>query len=672
MIGQTNSRYKMIKDHLILYSLFHAISVFHYQPILRGDIKMSGSIFYSFIFIVLSITSTFTFSQQVVPDSIFIREKYVKYEYQVPMRDSIKLFTVVYAPKDTNELHPILFTRTPYSVGPYGTDKYIRFLSNLTRQYMQRNYIMVYQDVRGRFMSEGTFVDVRPYIPSKKNNKDIDESSDAYDTIDWLIKNIHQNNGRVGFKGISYGGFYTTMASIDAHPALKATSPQAPVSEWMGGDDWFHNGAFLLPHAFDFLVQLGWSRPQPTMRDYRPFDHGTPDGYKFFLELGTLSNANKRYMHDSVAFWNELMRHGKWDKFWEERSVLPHLKNIKPATMVVGGWFDTENLYGALHTYAQIEKDNPANRNMLVMGPWAHHWWPRDDVDSLGDIKFGSNLSKFFAESLEVPFFEYYLRGQGELTLPKAVVFLTGANEWKMLDSWPPKNTEQLKIYFADKEKLTFEPPIKVVSEYDEYINDPKKPVPYTNEITHWYNAAFMVEDQRFASRRTDVLTYQTDKLTEEITVAGPITVDLVGSTSGTDCDWIVKVIDVFPDTTSDPEPNPQNIHYGGYQMLIRGDVLRAKFRNSLEKPEPVKPNQPTSFQFVLQDVFHKFKPDHCIMVQVQSTWFPMIDRNPGKFIDIYHAKDSDYQKTKQRIYHSTKHSSHLMVNVVRENKIIK
>lgn len=620
-----------------------------------------------YLFLSIALSISVVFSQATVPDSIFIREHYTKHEYQIPMRDSIKLFTVVYVPKDTTELHPILFTRTPYSVGPYGADKYIRFISNLTRQYIQRNYIMVYQDVRGRFMSEGTFVDVRPYISQKKSNKDIDESSDAYDTIDWLVNNIPGNNGRVGIKGISYGGFYSTMASIDAHPAVKATSPQAPIAQWMGGDDWFHNGAFLLPHAFDFLIQLGWHRMQPTVRDYRPFDHGTPDGYKFFLDLGALPNANAKHMHDSISFWNELIQHGMWDKFWEERSVLPHLKNIRPATMVVGGWFDTENLYGALHTYTQIEKDNPVNDNILVMGPWAHHWWPRDDVDSLGDIKFGSNLSKFFAESLEVPFFEHYLRGKGEFKLSEAVVFLTGANEWKMLDSWSPKTTEQLKMYFADNEKLIFEPPTQIVSEYDEFISDPKKPVPYTNEITHWYNPAFMVEDQRFASRRPDVLTYQTDKLTESITIAGPITVNLIGSTSGTDCDWIVKVIDVFPDTTSDPEPNPRNIHLGGYQMLIRGDVLRAKFGNSLEKPEPVKPNHATSFQFVLQDVFHKFKPDHRIMVQVQSTWFPMIDRNPGKYIDIYNAKDSDYQKTIQRVYRSGKHFSYLKVNVVKE-----
>jgi len=622
------------------------------------------------ILIVLGIMVTSAYSQTAIQDSIFIREHYEKHEYQIPMRDGVKLFTAVYVPKDTTELHPILMERIPYGISPYGPEKYFRLFfnrfSNLWQKYVRRNYILAFQDVRGRFMSEGTFADVRPYIPQKKSKQDIDESTDAYDTIDWLIKNIPRNNERVGVKGISYDGFYATMASIDAHPAVKAISPQAPITQWMGGDDFNHNGAFLLPHAFDFLMKNGWPRPQPTMNDSRTFNHGTPDGYKFFLDLGALPNANKKFMHDSVAFWNEIMRHGMWDEYWEKRSVLPHLKNIKPATMVVGGWFDTENLYGSLQTYMGIERNNTDNKNILIMGPFSHNRWAANEEDSLGLIRFGHNLTKYYADSIEVPFFDYYLRDKRHPNFAEATIFLTGANEWRKLDSWPPKNIKPMNIYLSEGEKLIFDIPKGTISAYDEYTSDPRKPVPYTAENRHWYNRAFIVEDQRFAARRPDVLVYQTSPLTEPITIAGSIEVNLIGSTSGTDCDWIVKVIDVFPDTGLGLK---SNYKLGGYQMLLRGDVLRAKFRNSLSKPEPVKPNQPTSFPFVLLDIFHQFKKGHSIMVQIQSTWFPMIDRNPGKFVDIYHAKDSDYQKTTQRVYHSSKHVSYLKVNVVNEKK---
>ena len=597
-------------------------------------------------------------------DSLFVRENYTKHEYQIPMRDGVKLFTIAYVPKDMSEPHPILLTRTPYSVGPYGPDNYTRFLSNLSKQYMQRHYIIVSQDVRGRFMSEGEYVNVRPYFPDKKSTKDVDETSDTYDTVDWLVKNIPNNNGRVGVKGISYPGFYASMASIDAHPAVKATSPQAPVSKWMSGDDFFHNGAFLLSHAFDFYVRFGWPRSEPTTSDFHSFDHGTPDGYKFYMNLGPISNANRLYMHDSVAFWNEIMQHGTWDDFWEARDILPHLKNIKPATLVVGGWFDTENLYGALHAYESIEKNNPGEGHMIVMGPWAHGWWAGNNVDSLGSIKFGSNLSEFFSNELEVPFFEHYLRGLGDSNIAEATVFMTGANEWRRYDSWPPKGTKQNTLYLREKGGLSFEKP-SMKEGYDEYVNDPDKPVPYTNEIRHWYNAAFMLEDQRFAARRPDVLVYQTEPLEEQVTIAGPIQVNLFGSTSGTDCDWIVKLIDVFPDDTPNPVPNPTKATFGGYQMLVRGDVLRGKFRNSLARPEPYVPGKVTETFFELQAALHRFKQGHRIMVQIQSTWFPMIDLNPGVFTDIYHASESDFRKTTQRVYRSGKESSHFVIPVL-------
>ncbi len=595
----------------------------------------------------------------------YIREHYTKYEYRIPMRDGVKLFTSVYVPKDKSKTYPIILTRTPYSVRPYGLDKYKNRVGNQRKRYFQEGYIVVYQDVRGRYMSEGKYVNVRPYISNKKSNKDVDETTDTYDTVDWLIKHIPNNNGRVGISGISYPGFYSSMGAIDAHPAVKAVSPQAPVSKWMGGDDWFHNGAFLVSHAFGFYIRFGWPRPGPKTEPDRRFDYGTPDGYKFFLNLGPLPNANARYMHGEVAFWNELMKHGQWDDFWKARDILPHLRNIKPAMLVVGGWFDTENLYGALHTYQSIEKNNPKTTNKLVMGPWFHGGWSRSKGDSLGPISFGSRTSDFYTEHVELPFFNYYLKGQGSPDIAEATVFETGANRWRFLDQWPPKDATPKKLYLHDGGAVSFDPPAKSEGDYDQYISDPSRPVPYTAKITRWYDRSFMIEDQRFADRRPDVLVYQTEPLPDSLTVAGPITATLYVSTSGTDSDWIVKLIDVFPDTLKEPKPNPTHVKLAGYEMLVRGDVVRGKFRNSLSKPEPFVPNQVTKVEFVLQDVFHTFAKGHRIMVQVQSTWFPMIDLNPQRFENIFEAKASDFQKATQRVYHTPKYPSHLTVGVI-------
>lgn len=620
---------------------------------------------YISMMIVLSIMyCTALFAQ----DSLYIAQHYNKNEYAVAMRDGVKLFTTVYSPKDASQIYPIILTRTPYGVRPYGKDSFPSSVGNQRSKYFHEGYIIVNQDVRGRYMSEGEYVNVRPYIPNKKNKKEIDESTDTYDTVEWLVKNVPNNNSRVGISGISYPGFYTSMGSIDAHPAVKATSPQAPVSKWMGGDDWFHNGAFLFPHAFDFYTWFGWPRPHPKSEPDKGLDRTTPDGYKFFLEMGPLSNANKLYMHDSVAFWNEIMHHGTWDSFWEARNILPHLKNIKPATMFVGGWFDSENLWGALNAYAAVEKQNPgSHQNILVMGPWSHGQWAGNAGDSLGYIHWGAKTSLFYTDSIEAPFFNYYLKGQGTPKLAEAMVFETGSNVWRFLESWPPKNTAQKNLYLQADNKLSFEAPTgEGKNEYDEYVSDPAKPVPYTAEITQWYNAAFPVEDQRFAATRPDVLVYQSDVLTEDVTLAGPITASLFASTSGTDADWIVKVIDVFPDTVSTPSSYPRGVKLGGYQMMVRGDVLRGKFRNSMSKPEPFEPNKVTKVEFVLNDVFHTFKKGHKLMVQIQSTWFPMIDRNPGKFVDIYHATQSDFQKTTQRLYHSPNLGSHLKLNILK------
>ncbi len=598
-------------------------------------------------------------------DAPYMRAHYTKREVMIPMRDGVRLFTSIYVPKDASRKHPILLRRTPYSCAPYGADAYSAEPGVSNKYFAQRNYILVTQDVRGRFMSEGEFEDVRPYRPIKRDSTEIDETTDTYDTVDWLVKHVEGNNGNVGISGISYPGFYTWMGTIDAHPAVKATSPQAPVSEWMGGDDWFHNGAFLLPHAFDFLSNFGWPRPQPLERYPGHFQHTTPDGYQFYLSMGAIPNFNATYLHDSVALWNDITRHGTWDSFWEQRSVLRHLTNIRPAVLVVGGWYDTENLFGALHSYGTANAENANNRISLVMGPWPHGWWEIAGLDSLGDIKFGSVTTQYFIDSLEGPFFEHYLNGGPDPNLPEASVFLTGTDEWRGLAAWPPPNAVPERLSLQAHGRLSFEPSSGNDSPFDEYTSDPAAPVPYTAHITNWYDGAFMNEDQRFASRRPDVLTYETDVLNHDVTIAGPIGVNLSASTSGTDCDWIVKVIDVFPDTLS-WKPGPRGTPLAGYQMLVRGDVLRGKFRNGTAHPEPVEPGAVTSFRFGLQDVFHTFRTGHRITVQVQSTWFPMIDRNPGVFEDIFHAKDLDFRKTTQRVYHTAEHPSTVTVNVLR------
>ncbi|MBZ5497005.1 MAG: CocE/NonD family hydrolase [Acidobacteriia bacterium] len=600
-------------------------------------------------------------------ESQYIRQHYTKYEYRIPMRDGVRLFTAVYVPKDKRHQYPMIMMRTPYSVAPYGLDKYIDEPGNQRSRYFHEGYILVYQDVRGRYMSEGEYVNVRPYLPTKPSNRDVDETTDTYDTVDWLVKNVPLNNGRVGISGISYPGFYSSMGVIDAHPAVKAASPQAPVSKWMGGDDFFHNGAFLLSHAFDFFSSFGWPRPAPKMEPDPRFDHKTPDGYEFFLEMGPLPNANVKYLKNGVTFWNEIMEHGTWDAFWEARNILPHFRNIKPAVMVVGGWFDTENLYGALHTYEAIKQQDPGARDTLVMGPWSHGEWSRSDGQMLGDIDFGSKTADYYTERVEVPFFNYYLKDQGKLDLPGAFVFETGANQWRSLDSWPPKDLQAKDLYLQADGSLSWEPPAGSAPDYREYVNDPSKPVPYTSEITNWYNPSFMLQDQRFAATRPDVLVYRTDPLASAVTIAGPISASFFVSTSGTDSDWIAKVIDVFPDGTPDPQPNPRNVRLGGYEMMVRGDVLRGKFRNSLSAPEPFVPGQVTKIEFELQDVFHTFKEGHRIMVQVQSTWFPMIDLNPQKFVDVYRAQAADFQKATQRVYSSREYPSHVRFGLSRK-----
>ncbi len=592
-----------------------------------------------------------------------VKAHYTKYEYRIPMRDGIRLFTAVYVPKDDSQRWPILLDRTPYSVGPYGVDQFKTDLGP-SPLFGKQGYIVAYQDVRGRWMSEGQFVNMRPHQPVKRTPADIDESSDTYDTIEWLLKHVPNHNGKVGMWGISYPGFYTAAGMIDAHPALKAASPQAPIADWFVGDDWHHNGALQLPHVFNFMAVFGRPRPQPIKKTTFTFDHETPDGYEFFLRMGPVANADAKYFKGDVAFWSEVMRHGAYDDFWKARNLRPHLKGIRPAVMTVGGWFDAENLFGALETYKHVEAHNPPPVNTLVMGPWVHGGWARGEGLSLGPVSFGAKTAEFYRENIELPFFEYHLKGKGDGKQPKAWVFQTGTNVWRRLNAWPPKEAQAKSLYFGPAGRLGWEP-AGTATEYDEYLSDPAKPVPFFNQIAIGMSYDYMVDDQRLAGRRPDVLVYQTGPLEEDMSLAGPIQAELNVSTSGTDSDWVVKLIDVYPDDYPDPNPNPSGVRMGGYQQLVRGDVMRGKFRNSLEKPEPFVPNQPTPVKFTLQDVFHTFRSGHRIMVQVQSTWFPLIDRNPQKFVDIYTAKESDFQKAAQRVYRGGSHGSRITVSVL-------
>jgi len=589
-----------------------------------------------------------------------IKDSYTKSEHMIPMRDGVKLFVAVYSPKDTSQKYPILLNRTPYSCGPYGPNAYKDTIGP-SALFAKEGYIVVYQDVRGAWMSEGDYVNMRPQNDQKNKATDIDESSDTYDTIDWLVKNIPNNNGRVGMWGISYPGFYAAVGTIDAHPALKAASPQAPIADWFIGDDFHHNGTLFLPHAFNFFSGFGRARPKPTsVGAGERFNHGTPDGYKFFLEMGPLSNGDKKYFHGSIAYWNEMMEHPNYDSYWKARNTLPHLRNIKPAVMTVGGWFDAEDLYGALNTYKSIEKQSSGAYNILVMGPWFHGGWSRSDGDMLGDVRFASKTGEFYRENIELPFFNFYLKDKGTLKLPEAYVFETGSNKWRTYEQWPPASAHVESLYLDSRGTLSFTTPADSQS-FDEYVSDPSKPVPFINNIAIGMTREYMVDDQRFASRRSDVLVYQTPALTEELTIAGPLTASLFASTSGTDSDFVVKLIDVYPDNAPDNQPNPAGMKMGGYQMLVRGEPMRARFRNSFERPEPMVPNKMEKIEYVLPDVNHTFLKGHRVMVQIQSSWFPLVDRNPQNFVNIYAAKDADFQKATQRVYHS----SRLLVNVV-------
>jgi len=659
----------------------------------------------AFCAVVITLTAAVYASAQTEAD---VKAHYTKLEQMITMRDGVRLFTSIYLPKNKSHSYPIMMDRTPYSVDPYGPDKYKKSLGP-SESFEREGYIFVYQDVRGRYMSEGQFEDVRPYIPNK-TGKQTDETTDTYDTVDWLIKNIPNNNGRVGVWGISYPGFYTSMAGIDNHPAIKAISPQTPVSDWFHGDDMHHNGALFLAQNYAFFSRFGQPRPTPVSNnDYlKTFNFGTEDGYKFYLEIGGLKNSGDLYEKQfgtRIRFWDQMMSHPNYDQFWKERNIFPSLKNIKTAVMTVGGWYDNEDLFGALNTYQNIERQNQGIFNVLVMGPWFHGGWSRSDGDWLGTAYFEQKTSLYYRDHFELAFFNYFLKDKGDLSEIKEVnAYDTGANRWREFTSWSPANTSDVSLYLLADRKLRFGdgtqgglPPNGTPrpggggasgnrgSAYDEYVSDPFHPVPYTQKITLNYPRDFMTEDQRFVATRPDVLVYETEPLTADITVAGDIKPELFVSSSGTDSDFIVKLIDVFPDDYQYPDTGkkladgkpeklkpPDNsagcvFDPGGYEMLLRGEPFPARFRNSFEKPASLKPNTPAKISYVMPGIVHTFKKGHRIMVQIQSTWFPLVARNPQRFVANYKlGNDAEFQKATERIYHSAQFASRLMLSVLK------
>jgi putative CocE/NonD family hydrolase len=610
-------------------------------------------------------------------DSLFVRQNYRKLERMIAMRDGVKLATIIYVPQDAGKAtpYPILMERTPYSAGPRGADNYLTRGPGPSRELSQEKYIFVYQDVRGRYLSEGQFEEMTPALPPAATDKarragqgksqPHDESTDTYDTIEWLLKNVAGNNGRVGIMGISYPGFYASASLPTAHPALKAVSPQAPVTDEFIGDDARHNGAFFLLDNFDFTNYFDVPRPQPVAKYEELFPLEVTDAYQFHLNLGPIKNANApQYFNNRARIWNEYLAHDTYDAYWQARNIRPHLTGVKPAVLVVGGWFDAEDLFGALHTYQAIEKQNPGATNRLVMGPWTHGAWSRPDWSSFGPLRFGQNTAQHYRQTLELPFFNYYLKGKGTFGAAEATMFNTGTNEWKDFAAWPPAAATARSYYLAGAGQLAAAP-AATPSPTDEYVSDPAHPVPYTNGVFAGRNNEYMIEDQRFAAQRSDVLVYQTEPLAQDLTVAGPINADLWVSTSGTDADFVVKVIDVLPNDTPTPQPNPKGLQLAGAQRLVRADVFRGRFRNSFSKPEAFQPNVPTEVKYQLNDVLHTFKKGHRLMVQVQSTWFPLADRNPQQFVNISTAEAKDFQKATIRLYHEPGHASVVQLPVL-------
>ena len=612
----------------------------------------------TFLLILTVCISSALFAQK--EDSAWFVNNYYKIERMVPMRDGVRLFTSFYIPKDSIEKHPFLMTRTPYSCAPYGENKMMAAWNSYGMVYLRENYIFVSQDVRGRYMSEGVFADVRPFNKNKKTKKEIDEASDTYDAIDWMLKNIPGNNGNVGVFGISYPGFYSTEAALSGHPALKAVSPQAPVTDWFIGDDFHHNGAFFMMDGFSFYPTFGKPHPKPTQDYGEGFITPIKDNYKFYLQAGAIKNL-ATMIGDSIKFWHEMYQHPTYDAWWQARNARVGLYNVKPAMLWVGGLFDAEDCFGAWNCYKATKAQSTGTNNKLVMGPWYHGQWTREG-SYLGNVGFASNTAAYFQQNIELPFFNYYLKAKGNVdAIAEANIFFSGENNWKKFTQWPPQNVTNKALYITADGKLSFDKiapgaaGTKGTANFSEYTSDPAHPVPYTQDVQNERTREYMTDDQRFAGSRPDVLSFSTDTLTEDLTLAGPVIADLITAISTTDADFVVKVIDVFPDNfayDTAMKNNGKDYPMGGYEMLVRGEIMRGKFRNSYEKPEPFIAGKISEVKYALPDIAHTFKVGHKLMIQIQSTWFPLVDRNPQKFINIYTASDSDFQKANIKIYH--------------------
>ena len=605
------------------------------------------------IFVLVTSFSALAADKKSDPRADYIRANYTKYEYQIPMRDDVKLFTSVYVPNDDSKTYPMMFQRTPYRVAPYGADKYKTRLGP-SEDFEKEGFIFVFQDVRGKFMSEGEFVNMRPQDAYKRGNSATDDATDTYDSIEWLVKNVDNNNGNVGMWGTSYPGYYTSVGAINSHPALKAISPQAPIADWFF-DDFHRNGAFVTPMAFIFFDTFDKQRDGQFAYWPKGMDQVTPDGYQFFKDLGPLTNVNEDYFNGERPFWNEIIAHPNYDDNWQSRDLLQHLSKTKPATLVVGGWYDTEDLYGPLYTYQTMSQKNSQSHIKLVMGPWSHGQWNSTKGGaSLGEANFGFDTSAWFQKEVLLPFFKQHLKGEGEANLATATMFETGSNRWKKFDTWPPKAGNVQTLYLGNNEQLLDGNTSKGASEY---ISDPNKPVPHSAKVSRGWDKPYMVEDQRFAARRPDVLVFETDVLENDMTIAGAIDLDLWFSTTQTAADIVVKVVDVFPG--KDDNTNKVDKETGNRHELVRWSVIRGRFRESMSEPKPFVANQPTKVTFDLYDILHTFKRGHKLQIQIQSSMFPFIDINPQHYVDnIFEAKESDYVKAMHTIYHNKDYPS--------------
>lgn len=639
---------------------------------MNKTMRLLPSLLIAFLVVACNTTQTTlpTVEQPVESEVYSVQDHYNKQQVYIPMRDGVKLYTTIYSPKDasTNKSYPIIMQRTCYSSQPYGENEFKKQVGP-NETMMKEGYIVVYQDVRGRWMSEGEYTNMTPIVWPHDNNENVDESTDTYDTVEWLVNNVEFNNGRVGQWGISYPGFYATNAAIDAHPAMKAVSPQAPIGDFFF-DDFHHNGAYTLSYWFVNNL-FGIQKTEPVDTAWYEFPkYGTPDLYDFYLRNQPISELDKNHPLPDNFFWKEIKEHPNYDEFWQKRGIIQHLKkDIRPAMMIVGGFFDAEDLYGPLETYKTIEANNPNTYNTIVMGPWSHGDWARKrDRQSVSNVYFGDDINETFQRDVESKFFHHFLKygtGDNNTGLPEAYMFDTGKKAWSSFDTWPPKQAQKKTFYFSDEQELTTAEASQTGK--TEFVSDPKKPVPHNMDIKPFFiPRKYMADDQRQQSRRPDVLVFETDVLTEEVTIAGPIWANLFVSTTGSDADWVVKVIDVYPNSTEDTEETQNSINMGGYQLLVRGEVFRGRFRNSFEQPEPFVPNQVTPVNWKLQDAHHTFLPGHKIMIQVHSSWFPYVDMNPQTYVDnIFEAKPSDYKKQTHTLWHNSQYQSGVTLSVV-------